>query len=394
MRRRYWPVLLAFAAILVFASYIGYTQYLMRAIREQAEVNSRIYSLVQRGIVAQDQELLSLLDIQSRLDSLGLPIIVLSDGEPVAATNLGFVPEKDTEAGRRVLLDRAAAMERRQPDNRVDEVLGDGTVYTVVFGDPPLLAWLRWVPALQVTGGVLLLVVALAVIRADLRAERERLWAAMARETAHQMGTPLSSLSGWVEVLGLPQTERETFADDTHIATVMAADVERLERVSRRFELIGKPQPLDDVQVADVVRELETYFRPRLPKFGKGIAFRFRVQPDLPLVRGNRVLLVWAVENVVKNAIDALGGRGGHILVVAHRGHDSVHLKIADDGPGVPAAIRDRIFEPGVSSKQGGWGVGLSLTQRIVRDLHHGQVSVRGRRRGGTVFDIILPVTA
>jgi signal transduction histidine kinase len=205
------------------------------------------------------------------------------------------------------------------------------------------------------------------------------------------MGTPLSSLSGWLEVLGLPHGEREAFADDTHIASVMAADVERLERVSRRFELIGKPQPLDDVRVADVVDELDAYFRPRLPKFGTGIAFRARVQRNLPPVRGNRVLLVWAVENVVKNAIDALGGRGGQIVVLAHRGDESVHLKVADDGPGVPVHLRDRIFEPGVSSKQGGWGVGLSLTQRIVRDLHHGQVSVRTRRRGGTVFDITLP---
>lgn len=393
MRRRYWPFLLAFAAILVFASYIGYTQYLTREIRAQAVVSSRIYSLVQRGLFVEDQELASLLEIQALLDSLGLPIVQLTDGEPTAATNLGFAPDFETEAGRRALLDHAAALEQRNPRNRVDEVI-NGETLTVIFGNPPLLAWLRWVPALQVTGGVLLLVVALAVIRADLRAERERLWAAMARETAHQMGTPLSSLSGWVEVLGLPHAEREAFADDAHIATVMSADVERLERVSRRFELIGKPQPLDDVHVADVVDELEGYFRPRLPKFGKGISFRTRVQPGLPPVRGNRVLLVWAIENVVKNAIDALGGRGGHILVVAHRGHDSVHLKISDDGPGIAATIRDRIFEPGVSSKQGGWGVGLSLTQRIVRDLHHGQVSVRNRRSGGTVFDIILPATA
>ncbi|MGD8279385.1 MAG: hypothetical protein PVH00_15210, partial [Gemmatimonadota bacterium] len=293
MRRRYWPFLLAFAAILVFASYIGYTQYLTRAIRQQAGVNSRIYSLVQRGIVGQDQELVSLLDIQTRLDSLGLPIIVLNSGAPVAGTNLGFEPDLRTEAGRQALLDHAATLEKKRPENRVDE--GD---VTVIFGDPPLLAWLRWVPALQVTGGVLLLVVAFAVIRADLRAERERLWAAMARETAHQMGTPLSSLSGWVEVLGLPHGEREAFADDAHIATVMAADVERLERVSRRFELIGKPQPLDDVQIADVVDELEGYFLPRLPKFGKGISLRSRVHQNLPPVRGIRVLLVWAVENV------------------------------------------------------------------------------------------------
>src|SRR3970282_56874 len=108
--------------------------------------------------------------------------------------------------------------------------------------------------------------------------------------------------------------------------------------------LIGKPQPLDDVAVADVVDELDRYFRPRLPKFGNGISLRSRVQRDLPSVRANRVLLVWALENVLKNAIDALGGRGGRIVLVAHRADDGVHIRIADDGPGIPVAIRDRIF--------------------------------------------------
>lgn len=388
MRRRYWPILLALAAILVFSSYIGYTQYLVRKVRQQAEVNSRIYSLVQRGVAGDLDELSALLDIQEQLDSLGLPIVALNaEGQPMAGTNLGFDPDITTEQGRRALLDRAAMLERRRPENRV-EVPG---IITVVFGDPPLLAWLRWIPWLQVTGGALLVVIALAVIRADLRAERERLWAAMARETAHQMGTPLSSLSGWVEVLALPHSEREAFADDAHIANVMSIDVERLERVSRRFELIGKPQPLDDVDVTGVVAELEDYFRPRLPKFGRGIVLRSRVQPDLPAVRANHVLLVWALENVVKNAIDALGGRGGHITVVATRGQDDIRIRIADDGPGIPVTMRDRIFEPGVSSKPGGWGVGLSLTRRIVRDLHEGTITAHARRRGGTVFEIVLP---
>jgi len=391
MRRRWGPILLALAAVLVFASYIVFTQYLVREIRQQAEVSSRIYSLVQRGLLTEDEALLSLFEIQGKLDSLGLPMVVLNaTGQPMAGTNLGFEPDLTTEAGRRTLLAEAAALGERHHGNRV-EIPG---VVTVVFGDPPLVGWLTWIPWLQVTGGAMLLLVALSVIRSDLRAERERLWAAMARETAHQMGTPLSSLSGWVEVLALPHGEREAFADDAHIATVMAADVERLERVSRRFELIGKPQPLDDVAVGDVVGELDRYFRPRLPKFGAGIVLRSRVQRGLPSVRASRVLLVWALENVVKNAIDALGGRGGHIVMVAHRGSHGVHIQIADDGPGIAAAIRDRIFEPGVSSKAGGWGVGLSLTRRIVRDLHHGQIAVRSRRRGGTVFEIVLPVAA
>ena len=170
--------------------------------------------------------------------------------------------------------------------------------------------------------------------------------------------------------------------------------VERLERVSRRFELIGKPQALEPVEVREVIHELEHYFRPRLPKLGHGIRLRTRLGRGIPLIRANGVLLAWALENVVKNAIDALAGRGGKILVAAHAQGGEVHVHIADNGPGIDPLVRDRIFEPGVTTKAGGWGVGLSLTRRIVEELHGGRIVVRPRSGGGTVFDIVLPAAA
>jgi nitrogen-specific signal transduction histidine kinase len=116
------------------------------------------------------------------------------------------------------------------------------------------------------------------------------------------------------------------------------------------------------------------------------------VAPDTPPLRANRVLLVWALENVIKNAVDALSGKGGRITIVTHPGRDGmVDIHIADDGPGVPSGLGDRIFDPGVSTKAGGWGVGLSLTRRIVQDLHRGRVTVRSRSSGGAVFDIAVP---
>jgi signal transduction histidine kinase len=225
-----------------------------------------------------------------------------------------------------------------------------------------------------------------------VREERERLWAAMARELAHQMGTPLSSLSGWIEVMRLPVAERESMASVDHIAAVVSADVERLERVSRRFELIGKKPKLEPVRVEEVVRELERYFSPRLPRLARGVSMRVRLSADLPTIEANRVLLVWAIENIVKNAIDALGGRGGHIVIVAHPDDNwGVHIHIADDGPGIAPEVKDRIFQAGVTTKTSGWGVGLSLTQRIIEDLHGGRVTARARKKNGTVFDIVLP---
>ncbi|MCI0435064.1 MAG: HAMP domain-containing histidine kinase [Gemmatimonadetes bacterium] len=392
MSRRAWPVVLAIAAALVFVSYLAYTQYLFREIKTQTVVTSQIYSLVQRGMLAEpgtNEDLAALVDIQQILTDRGVPMVYINN-EGVVAAAVNHPPEYDinTPEGAQALAEYAALLERRNPANKV-VVPGLGTV---IFGDPPLLGWLRWVPWLQVLAGLVLVAVAFAVIRVETRAERERLWAAMARELAHQMGTPLSSLAGWIEVLSLPHDERQGLATDQHIADVIAADVERLERVSRRFELIGKPQALDVVALEDVVRDVEHYFRPRLPRLGNGITLRTRIARSLPAVRANRVLLSWALENVVKNAVDALGGRGGRILVFGHvQGNGPVHVLIADDGPGIPAAVSSRIFDAGVTSKPGGWGVGLSLTRRIVHDLHGGRIVARSRPGGGTVFDITLP---
>jgi signal transduction histidine kinase len=198
-------------------------------------------------------------------------------------------------------------------------------------------------------------------------------------------------LSGWIEVLQLPPAERATMASEDRIGTVISADVERLERVSRRFELIGKRPALQPTSVGDVVRELENYFRPRLPRLAGAVDLQVRIRHGIPAVHGNVVLLAWALENIVKNAIDALAGRPGRILIGAASDGESVRIRISDNGPGIAPHVRDRIFEPGVSTKSSGWGVGLSLTRRIVEELHGGRITVHDRRRGGTTFDIQLP---
>jgi len=394
--RRFWPAILAAAAIVVFASYLAYTQYLVRQFNGQATINSRIYSQVQRGLLSgagqglTSDEFQALFEIQGLLNALDLPLVLRTEDGEYTGANLPFDEDPASPEGKRKLAAYMAELERTRPEN-VTVVPGVGAI---AFGDTALRRWLGWLPWLQLSSVGLLALVAVMVVRVESRAERERLWSAMARELAHQMGTPLSSLEGWLEVLALPPGERGSFAEDDYIAHVMSADVERLERVSRRFELIGKPPALDVVSLEEVVNELQDYFGPRLPKFGRGITLRTRVEGRLPHVRASRVLLAWALENVVKNAVDALGGRGGRIVVLAHGGEDgNVHVHIGDDGPGIPAGLRERIFEAGVTTKSGGWGVGLSLTRRIVQDLHGGKVSARARRRHGTVFDISLPVS-
>jgi signal transduction histidine kinase len=403
MTRRFWPAALTAVSIVVLGSYLVYTQYIVRQIEREAAVHKQIIALVQQGMLQIGLEgaaETTLMDLQQQLQGLNVPIVFFNAaGEPQSANNLPFPHDPatlSTPEGQKRVREYAARLAATRPANVISQP-GVGMFY---FGDPPILGWLRWIPALQVGAGVLLILIAFVVMRADMRAHREQLWSAMARELAHQMGTPLSSLSGWVEVLQLADAERESMASAERIGRLMQTDVERLERVSRRFELVGKGQPLQLARIQSVVDEIVCYFQPRLPHLGKGITLRKRIEPDLPPVLANQVLLVWALENIVKNAVDALAGRGGRISIVAVSGEQrrfragkagTVHVLIADNGPGIALSVRERIFEPGVTTKASGWGVGLSLSRRIVEELHHGRITVHNRASGGTVFDVALP---
>jgi signal transduction histidine kinase len=386
--RRYWPVALALLSVLVFGAYLAYTNRLVNQIRAESTVHSEMYANVLRGLISPEDSAArkALIESQESLQRLGVPILVFDpDGRPYAAENLPFTPDFNTIAGQNRIKTFAAQLAR---EHAPITAAGIGTIY---FGSPSIVRWLVWVPWLQAAGATLLLLIAAAIFRANLRATRERLWASMARELAHQMGTPLSSLSGWIEMLRLPPAERDAMASTERIADVVSTDVDRLERVSRRFEMIGQPPKLEVITVDVVINELVSYFRPRLPRLARGIDLKVRIAEDLPAIEANRVLLVWALENIVKNGIDALAGRGGRITILARMGNGTVDIHIADDGPGIDASLRDRIFDAGYSTKSSGWGVGLSLTQRIVENLHGGRIAVRNRRSGGAVFDVRLP---
>jgi signal transduction histidine kinase len=209
----------------------------------------------------------------------------------------------------------------------------------------------------------------------------------MARESAHQLGTPISSLSGWIELLrereGDPLTERAV----EH----MAGDLERLERVAHRFERIGRPPQRESLDLAAVVDRVVEYFAARLPTLAHTVSIS-RQYDVAPLeMQGDPVLIEWAIEALVKNAVDALAGRGGSIAVRCTRlPEGAARVQVADDGPGVPRELRRRIFDAGFSTKQRGWGVGLALARRIVEDAHAGSLALVSSDHGAT-FEIIFP---
>lgn len=387
MKARFWAIALSILFGVVLAWYLVYTQQLASALRNDAAALSRMYARIFQGLSDPSRESsdLALFDMLTEIEQLGIPVVVVdAGGVPSAAANLPFSPNLNDAADRQRVMEYLQVLDRRNAPI-IDPLIGE-----IHFGVPAFVSRLRWVPWIQAATLVVILLTAFWIVRSTLRAERERIWATMARESAHQLSTPLSSLSGWVEILRMPAVERAEVASEDMIAREVATDVERLNKVAQRFELIGRRPRMQTVNVVDVLQGLERYFSVRVPRLDRSIQLEINTAPRIPAVAGNPVLLEWAFENIIKNSLDVLAGRGGRIEVSAESNESSVRIRFADDGPGVPADLRGDIFEAGVSSKEGGWGIGLSLTRRIIEETHGGTI-VLGRPPVGAEFVVELP---
>ncbi len=391
MIRIKWPIALATLFLLLLGWYLYYTQDIFRRVQENSELISRIYTEVQEAIVSENpaRETQALLELQRLIvTESGVPFVMMGPGDTVLDhVNLPIEADENTPEG------QAAIREYVRRLDDIHDPVGDLTgPQHIHYGSTEAAQSLRSVPFLQATGLLLTVLIGFLVIRYQRRAEGEKAWTAMARELAHQLGTPLSSLAGWLEVLRLPPADRPGDLDDLDIAGSIGEDLDRLERISHRFELIGTEPDLESLSVRQVVNDLEAYLQARIPRLAKkSVDLLVDIPPGLPRILGNEVLLIWALENVVKNALDALAGRGGKITIYAREvGEKWVSLRIRDSGPGVDPEIRDKIFEPGVSSKSGGWGVGLALSRRIVEGVHKGRIELLETVEG-TTFQIRLP---
>ncbi|HEX4574886.1 MAG TPA: HAMP domain-containing sensor histidine kinase, partial [Gemmatimonadales bacterium] len=263
-------------------------------------------------------------------------------------------------------------------------------VGTIHYGALPAARRFIGLAALQAGVFLCLALLAAWAYRSQVAAARDRLWVAMARESAHQLGTPLMSLTGWIAYL---REHPETTAAD--LAGHLAADAERLERVAKRFERIGRPARREPVGLGAVAERVVGYFRPRLPTLASPVTLALSATGPGPTALGDPVLLEWALEAVVKNAIDALSGRGGRIDVTVVAATRAARVSVRDDGPGVAADVRAQLFEPGVSTKPGGWGIGLALARRIVEQQHGGRLVYRPTAPGaGAEFVLELPLVS
>jgi signal transduction histidine kinase len=249
------------------------------------------------------------------------------------------------------------------------------------YGHTSLLNQVQYYPLVQLFIVALFIIITITALTTSFRSSQNQVWAGMAKETAHQLGTPLSSLQGWVEMM------RESSANDRLVAE-MSKDVDRLKLVSDRFGKIGSSPQLEPHDITIQVESMVEYIRKRAP--GK-VQFSLEAKPSTGIIVPiSPPLFDWVIENLLKNALDAMDGKGSIQVKIEDQGKQ-VTLDVSDTGKGISRQNIARVFKPGFTTKKRGWGLGLSLSKRIIAQYHKGQIFVKQSELGkGTTFRIVL----
>ena len=372
-------VLAMVTIILVFVVNRMMISQLRYEVRQQVEYLAKSYS---EAINSDNEE-----DIRFVMDillpSLNFPIIITSKDEISAAMNLNVSTEPGSEE---YIQDAWKIIEQMDATFQPLDLKWDGMKWGKIhFADPQVVKKLRWMPYMEIGFGIIFVIISLWGFQLIWKGEKSMIYAGMARETAHQLGTPVSSLMGWIKLL------RDQKSDTSSILSAMDDDVARLSEISDRFSKIGSKPKLKDITIYDLILESVNYIQNRLPK-KSGIDLTLNGNRDYS-IQGDWILLRWAIENILKNSIDAIGIGEGNITINIVFEKKYLSIWITDSGKGIPRKDWKNIFRPGFSSKAKGWGMGLSLVKRIIEEIHSGKIEVIDSAEGkGTSIQISLPL--
>ncbi len=329
------------------------------------------------------QELAKSSDLEANIGELPMqiiqsnkttPMILVNNNGSYSYNNIDLEKAKDTAYIKSLI-------SRFKEENKPHEIKYKGRVLqTLYYGNSPLLNKLKYYPLALILIIVLFSAVIFFFYRSNKNAIQNKLWSGMAKETAHQIGTPLSSLIGWTELL---KTEN---VDPDYIKEI-EKDISRLQTITERFSKIGSITPLEKLDIINETKISYEYLKTRSSKL---IDFNIETPNGTLPVLLNKQLYSWTIENLVKNAIDAMKGRGKLSLTILQEG-DYIKIRVEDTGKGILKKNFSKIFEPGYTTKKRGWGLGLSLTKRIVEDFHNGKIKVyKSEINKGTTIQMSL----
>jgi hypothetical protein len=390
----FFKVFLLIGVIAIGAVFIYYTTDVIKDIQTSQERMARTYTRIWQ-LVASDSlsgPVTSVLFDEVILKS-DFPIVVADTLErPLFWKELSGIPEDKTDSA--TLAKVTERMEKMKARKGSIPIYVDTTViYRLFYDDTSLVGKLRLIPVVEmamVVGFIFLSLIGFQYIR---RSEQRSIWAGMAKETAHQLGTPISSLLGWTSLLKSGEYKSSYTEDD--LFRRIENDLSRLETIANRFGKIGSIPVLDTEDINRLTADVVEYYRERLPHAGKGVQLRFE-PGDIPETKVNRELYSWVVENLIKNSLEAVDAKTGVISVKTRVNNSgkSISIEVNDNGRGIPRGDARRVFRPGYTTKTRGWGLGLSLARRIIQDYHKGSIYLTRSEPGkGTTFVIQLPVT-
>jgi two-component system, sporulation sensor kinase D len=389
-KRRWKYFLLAFAVVIASGS-LFYTSYLVKNIARSERTRAQVWALSMKQLAnTYDNDFLSY--VFAVRDSLVVPAIVTkANGEIQTTRGLDStrvyikLDPQELKASKRkydpkYFQDELAYMKSQHEPFKITML---GEPYFVYYKDSPLLTQLKMFPYIQLSVIAIFLMVAYTAFSSSRKSEQNQVWVGLAKETAHQLGTPISSLMAWIELI------KDKFnAEDDPLMAEMENDVKRLEIVADRFSKIGSKPKLEEHYVYDVVKEFVDYFRVRVSnKITFEMTGNRRLTANL-----NKPLFDWVLENLLKNAVNAIAETGSiKVQIHGSKQKKQIFIDITDTGKGIPRSKFDTVFQPGYTTRQRGWGLGLSLTKRMVESYHDGRISVKDSEVGkGTTFRIVL----
>ncbi|GAA0757518.1 sensor histidine kinase [Psychroflexus lacisalsi] len=365
-----------FTSIIVIGVVVWNISVFYEGVKNEEREKMRIWSSAQASVnkAGEEQDLNLELEILNTINDI--PMFIVNDSNGFQEVN--NIPETITSDSLRLRQYFESIKNQNQP---IIIDLGEAGKQYLYYGDSSILTKIKYYPFILLLIIFLLLGLIYLYYVTAKNSEKNKLWAGMAKETAHQIGTPLSSLVGWMEILRSENVNPEYILD-------IEKDIDRLKTITERFSKVGSKLTLEVSSLNKAVENSFNYLKDRSSKL---IQFSIELPEEDFKCKLNPTLLSWTIENLTKNAIDAMKGRGDlKISLFEDKNYFKIH--VSDTGKGIPSSKFKTIFQPGYSTKERGWGLGLSLSKRIIEDYHSGKIKVlSSSSESGTVFEIKLP---
>lgn len=382
-RIRQMKILLVLAAIAIAVASLAVSHFLTRDLEAEERNKMEVWAEAMRSLNNADENTDLSLVLKVLNGNNTIPVIVLNRMGAATESRNVRIPQRERADSVRYITALGQQLKAEGRSIRIN--MNDSTAsdfIEVCFDDSLMLKRLQYYPFVQLGVVMLFVVVAIFALLTSKRAEQNKVWVGLSKETAHQLGTPISSLMAWVEML------KESYPEDELIPE-MDKDVKRLQLIADRFSKIGSlPEPVP-ASLNEVLCHVVDYMDRRTSK-------KVHIIKDFPesdiIVNMNASLFEWVIENLCKNAVDAMGGGPGSITLHVEKAQQKAVIEVSDTGKGIKKKNIKNVFRPGFTTKQRGWGLGLSLAKRIVEEYHHGKIYVKSSVVGkGTTFRIELP---